>query len=367
MRVGLRLGGLIALVLAAGIAAADAPIDGLATDDPKLLAAAVSAIEAAPPDADALFGAARACEDRLLDPARALALYERILRELPDARVALAAARRAEQLRAEVGVRGEHAAEAAAFAQLVAAADTLALDDLAARADALAAKPWPGAADVALFAADVLRRRGAYTEAQARYAAAETRFPTRRADALRGGVGAATDAHDWSTAERLIAALPVDREPDRLIRDSLRSDMRAGRRAHRLYIASWIGLLGAALVMLGSLVEACWRRGRRPPLRPPSEVLFLAPVALVLTAIALASRAVVTPAVAQISAVGVGFAWLSGVTLDVLRASGRRIFARALVHVIACALAAGAIGYIAIVHSGIVELLAETVQAGPSE
>lgn len=367
MRVDLRLGGLIALVLAAGIAAADAPIDGLATDDPKALAAAVAAIEAAPPDADALFGAARACEDRLLDPARALALYERILREVPDARVAQAAARRAEQLRTEVGEHGEHAAEAAAFAQLVAAADTLAREELTARGDALAARPWPGAAEVALFVADVLRRHGAYAEAQARYADVERRFPERRADALRGGAGTATDAHDWPTAERLIAALPVDSEPDRLIRDSLRSDMRAGRRAHRLYIASWIGLVIAALVMLGSLVEACWRRGRRPPLRPPSEVVFLAPVALVLTVVAFASRAVVTPAVAQISAVGVGLSWLSGTTLDVLRASGRRIFSRALVHVVACAIAAGAIGYIAIVHSGIVELLAETVQAGPSE
>lgn len=365
MRIGLRLGGLIAVVLAARIAAG-APIDGLATDDPRALAAAVTAIEAAPPDADALFGAARACEDRLLDPARARALYERILRELPDARVAQAAARRAEQLRAEIGARGEHAAEAAAFAQLVAAADTLASTELAARADSLADKPWPGAAEVALFAADVLRRRGAYAEARARYAAVETRFPERRTDALRGGAGNAIEAHDWSAAERLIAALPIDTEPDLLIRDSLRSDMRAGRRAHRLYLASWIGLVLAALVMIGSLVAACWR-GRRPSLRPPSEVLFLAPVALVLTAIAFASRAVVTPAVAQISAVGLAFAWLSGTTLDVLRARGRRILARALVHVLACAIAAGSIGYIAIVHSGIVELLAETVQAGPSE
>lgn len=366
MRVGLRLGGLIAIVLAARIAAADSLVDGLATDDPQALAAAIGAIEAAPSDADALFGAARACEDRLLDPARALALYERILRDVPDARVAQAARRRADQLRGEVGPRGEHAAEAAAFAQLIAAADSVSLDELAARGDALAAKPWPAAGEVALFVADVLRRRGAYAAARDRYAAVEIRFPAHRVDALRGGAGAATDAHDWETAERLIAVLPVESEPDRLIRDSLRSDMRAGRRAHRIYVASWIGLVLAALAMIGSLVTACWH-WRRPPLRPPSEVLFLAPVALALTAIAFASRAVVTPAVAQISAVGVAFAWISGTTLDVLRARGRRILARALLHTVACAVAAGAIGYIAIVHGGIVELLAETVQAGPSE
>lgn len=374
MRVGLRLGGLIAIavllavLLAARLAAADSLIDGLATDDPKALAAAVAAIEAAPPDPDALFGAARACEDRLLDPARALALYERILRELPEARVAQAAERRAQQLRAEVGPHGEHAAEAAAFAQLVAAEDGLSAEELIARGDALVAKAWPGAAEVALFVADVLRRRGEYALAQARYGDLGTRFPDRLVDALRGGAGNAIDAHDWSTADRLITALPTGNEADLLIRDSLLSDFRAGRRAHRFYLAAWIVLVAAALGLIASLLEACLRGGRqRPSLRPPTEVRFLAPVAVVLTAIAFASRAIVTPAVAQISAVGIACTWISGATLDVLRSRGRKIRIRALLQILACAAAAVAIGYIAIVHSGLVDLLADTVQAGPSE
>lgn len=368
MRIGLLHGGLIALVLAARFAAADSLIDGLATDDPKALAAAVSAIEAAPPDPDALFGAARACEDRLLDPARALALYERILRELPDARVAQAAERRAEQLRAEVGAHGEHAADAAAFAQLVAAADTLPTTELTERGDALSTKAWSSAADVALFVADVLRRRGEYALAQARYAEVATRFPPHLVDALRGGAGNAIDAHDWSTADRLITELPAGSEADLLIRDSLRSDFRAGRRAHRLYIASWIALVVSVLAMIASLLEACLRGGwRRPALRPTGEVLFLGPVAAALSAIALASRAVVTPAVLQIFAVGIGLTWMSGMTLDLLRARGRGVKPRAVLHVVACAAAAVAIGYIAIVHGGLVDILAETVQAGPSE
>ncbi len=368
MRVGLRLGGLIAVVLAARLVAADALTDRLATDDPKALAAAVSAIEAAPPDADALFSAARACEDRLLDPARALALYERILRELPSARVAQAAERRASQLRREVGPHGEHAEEAAAFARLVAAADGLSVDDLTTRGEALITKTWPGAADVALFVADVLRRRGAYALAQARYTDMATRFPARLVDALRGGAANAIDARDWSTADRLISALPAGDAADRLIRDNLAIDLVAGRRARRWYLLSWGALGLAAFGLIGSLVEASLRGGRRrPPLRPPIEVLFLAPVALVLTAIAFASRAVVTPAIAQISAVGIAFAWLSGTTLDMLRANGRGTRLRALLQVLACAAGAVAIGYIAIVHGGLVDLLAETVQAGPSE
>lgn len=371
MRVGLGLGGLITLLgvlLAARLVAADALIDGLATDDPKALAAAVSAIEAAPPDADALFSAARACEDRLLDPARALALYERILDELPAARVAQAAERRAQWLRGEIGPNGEHATEAAAFAQLVAVADALPLEELVARGDALVARSWPGAPEVALFTADVLRRRGAYALAQGRYADVRSRFPARAVEALRGGAGNAIDAHDWSTADRLIAALPTGDETDRLIRDNLHDDFVKGRRAHRLYLGAWVALLVAAAGLLASLVEACLRGGRRrPPLRPPTEVLFLAPVAVVLTAIAFGARAIVTPAVAQISGIGVAFAWISGTTLDVLRTRGRGVRLRALLHIAACAAGAVAIGYIAIVHGGLVDLLAETVQAGPSE
>ena len=368
MRVGLRVGGLIAIVLAARLVAADALVDGLATDDPEALAAAVAAIEAAPPDADALFSAARACEDRLLDPARALALYDRILRELPSARVAQAAERRAQHLRTEVGPHGEHAPEATAFARLVAAADALSTEELMTRGDALVAKPWPGAADVALFVADVLRRRGEYALAQSRYADLATEFPPRLVDALRGGAGNAIDAHDWSTADRLLLALPTGDGADVLIRDNLRSDLAAGRRAERLYLVAWLALVTAALGLIGSLLEACLRGGRRrPSLRPPTEVRFLAPVALVLTAIAFSSRAIVTPAVAQISIVGIAFTWISGTTLDVLRSRGRKFRLRAVLQVLACAVGAGAIGYIAIVHGGLVDLLAETVQAGPSE
>src|SRR5690606_22278549 len=105
--------------------AIDQLLRGLDTDVPEELSEAVAAIERTPTSpelADVLFAAARACEDRLHDPPRALALYERILRELPDAGVAIAAERRAEQLQ---GAR-EHAREAKAFAELVADADTLA-------------------------------------------------------------------------------------------------------------------------------------------------------------------------------------------------------------------------------------------------
>lgn len=373
MRVRHRQRGLIALaavVLATAVASAEPSLlDGLATEDPQALAAAVTAIEHAPttPDlADALFGAARACEDRLLDPARALVLYERILAELPETRVAQAASRRAEQLRAELGPHHEHAHEAAAFAQLIAAADTLPTDELLRRADALAAAPWPGAPDVALWTAEVLRRQRRFALALPRYAEIVRRWPERAASARLGGAGTAIEAHDWALAEQLIDTLPAADPADRLIRDNLVADLDTGRRAARGYLVAWIALGLAVLGLLGSLVEASLRGGpRRPSLRPPTEVLFLAPVAVVLVVIAFAARAVVAPAVAQISIAGIVFAWLSGATLDLLRVRGRGVRIRSIVHALACGAGAIAIGYIAIVHGELLELLAETVQAGP--
>src|SRR5262245_15627227 len=123
---------------------------GLQTDDPAALSSAVNAIEHAPttPElADVLFAAGRACEDRLHDPARALAIYERIVRELPDAGISIAASRRIAQLQ---GVRA-HAREAAELADLIANADKLQHEDVVRRIDALLAVPWPGASDAALW------------------------------------------------------------------------------------------------------------------------------------------------------------------------------------------------------------------------
>ena len=377
MRVGLgqrRLIALAGLALATTLAgAAPLPsVDALATDDPVALAEAVSAIEHAPttPElADALFGAARACEDRLLDPARALALYERILRELPGARVAMAAERRAAQLRAEVGPNHEYAREAAELSRLIAAADTLPLSELLGRADALVTEGWPGAPEALLWTADLLRRKAHYELAQPRYAEVARRWPgTPQAQtALRGGAGNAIDAKQWALAEKLVDALPVTDPMDRAVHDDLVADLAAGRRTSRWHLGAWLALALAALALVGSLVEASLRGGaRRPALRPPVEVMFLAPVGALLIAVAYAARAVIAPAVAQIILGGIAFTWISGTTLDLLRARGRNVRARAVAQVAACVIGAFAIGYLAIVRGGLLDLFVETMQGGPN-
>lgn len=368
---GRLLGALSGLVVACGLALADPLVDALATEDPRALAAAVTAVERAPTTAalaDALFAAARACEDRLRDPARALALYERILRELPDARVATAARRRAERLRAEVGAGGEHAREAAELADLIARADALVLPDVVARGHALATRDWAGAPDAALWLAEYLRRQRLFAEAQARYAAVVARWPgtAQARAAMRGGVGNAIDAGAWDRAERLAARLPAVEPADRILRDDLYAEIARGRLRARIHTAAWLALLGAIAGLLGSLADAMVRGGfRAPSPRPPFEVLFLGPVAIVLIAIGFTGNLTVAPAVAMIALGGLALSWVSGATLDLVRARGRAVRGRAVLHALACIFGAVALGYLTLVHDGLLDMLVETIKYGP--
>jgi hypothetical protein len=359
----------VVLVTAARPAFATGLAGRLATDDPRALDAAITAIERAPasaPDlADARFAAAQACETRLADPVRALALYARVVHDFPDARVAIAAARRAEQLRAQIGATG--GPEAAAFAKLVAEADRLTPEDVTRHADDLAAAAWPGAPDAALWLAAYLQRSRRFAEADARYAMVGTRWPGTRqaASAARGRAGNAIDAHAWDRAEQLATALDAD-AADRAIRDEVVRAAAAGRARSRRYMAAWIALVLVALGLAGSLAEASLRGGaHRPVLRPPLEILFLAPIAAVIVGASFTANQAIAPAVLRISIAGVALAWLSGATLDTLRARGRAFRARAIVHVVLCAIGVVAIGYIAITRDNLLDLLAETVKFGP--
>src|SRR5438552_15086434 len=118
---------LACLILLCGVAIAApdplALVEQLGSSDRATVERAVTEIEHAASSrdlADAMFRAGRACEDTLGDPARALAIYERIVRDLPDTRSAGSAARKATALRAEIGAGGEHAREAAELATLIA-------------------------------------------------------------------------------------------------------------------------------------------------------------------------------------------------------------------------------------------------------
>lgn len=370
MREGLATVVRVALVcvLLGATAAADPLTDALATDDPHALEVAVAAIEHAPGPADALFAAARACEETLHDPARALALYDRLARELPDARVTVAARRRGEILRARLGGHGEYAREGEELARLIADVDRLPADEVERRATASAAAAWPGAPEAALWLAEWLQRSGRFTEASERYADVVARWPgtaSARA-ALRGAAGCAIDAHDWSGAERLAAQLPTAAPGDLLLRDDVLASAARGRWHDRWYRRAWWLVAAVLAALIASLVEALARGGwRRPRLRPSSEIVFIAPVAAVLIAFSFTANRLIAPAVTTISLGGLALAWLSGVTLDTLHARGRPVRRRAVAHVGLCFVAVVALGCIAVMRGGLLDLLLETVRFGP--
>jgi hypothetical protein len=333
---------------------------------------AVADIERAPADTqyldEAMREAARACEDVLADPARALALYDRILAEFPNGSASRVARVRARLLRDRVGIGNAHAKEAAELAALVTSADDMTLAEVVRRAEALSALDWAGAPDAALFLAEWLQRTGRLDDAQRRYAAIETKWPgtPQGLAARRGGASVAIMAHAWSRAEQLTRALPVNDEADRVLREELLERIERGRRFDFWYRVSWILLIGCVLALVASLAEAALRGGwRRPSLKPPVEVLFLLPVGAVLVGVALTSHRAIAPAVFVLTVGGLVFAWVSGITLELLRVHRRAIGARAAINVTLCLLAVVALVYIVLTHDNLLDMMIETVRFGP--
>ncbi len=315
-----------------------------------------------------LFRAARACEDTLADPKRALALYERISREMPNARIVTSAERKIAALRGQLGSHNEFAVNAAELAKLVAEADALPPADIERRATALIAAAWPGAPDAGMWLAEWLRRTGRFVDAQARYAEVAKRWPSSPQGqlAVRGGAGNALDAHDWDLAQELATHLPAAEEADRIVRDDLLKLADRGRRIDRWYTRAWVVAIAGLLALIASFVEAMRRGGyHRPNWRPPIEVLYLAPVAAVMVGVALTTHQLIAPAVVILSVGGMAFAWLSGATLDTLRARRREVRGRALLHVAICFVAVVALLYVALVRDNLLEMVIETVRFGP--
>lgn len=367
----------VTLAVATAPASAQPVVDGLVLADRVTgsrddVARAVADIERAPAGTpyldEALGEAARACEDVLADPARALALYERILREFPHGSPSRIARVRAQLLREQIGAGNAHAREAAELAALRTEVDRTTPAEVVRRADALAAREWPGAPDAALFLAEWLQRTGRVTEARTRYEALAARWPS-TPHALAAARGAATTAmlaHDWDRAEALASALPAIDETDRVLREELLAKIARGRRFDFWYRVAWIVLGLALLALVASLLDAALRGGwRRPSLRPPVEVWFLLPIGAVLVGVALTTHYSIAPAVIVLSVGGIALAWLSGITLDLLRLHRRPLGLRGAVHVVLCLAAVVSLLYIVLTHDDLLEMMIETVRFGP--
>jgi hypothetical protein len=333
--------------------------------------ALIAALPAAPSPgvaADALFTTARGCETRGGDPSVALALYRRILREHPDSRAAVGAALRAQALIALIGEDGSGAAAARRLSELRATHGANPDDAALAEADQLAHAAWPGAGEAAQWRADRLRDLGRLAEAATGYDDVVARFPSTAwaARAAESAVVVAIQREQFDDARRRIAALPADDPSDQAVRDGLVDQVDSRERRVAWYTRSWIALVLAVGLLLGSLAHAA-RSPRRvlAALRPPSEVVFAAPVVAVLIATALTTHLEIGPAVAVISIGGLFVAWLSAAGLIAARHAGRELTARAALHGFVVLVAVAALAYIAIERGNLLDMIIETVKFGP--
>lgn len=336
--------------------------------------------------ADALFTAARLYEERLLDPARALDLYRRLVREHPESRTALAAERRAETL---AELLGTEQPAGGAVAGVDAAAQALARftdilqgfpergehASLELAAALLAEHPsWSGVPRVLLWIAGVHQRAGRLDEAFAYYQrAADAAAATADADehrfaAYRGAGDVEAARGRFEAAARYYRMMPTAGDPGLTrARDDLLAALTRDRLRARIHDIAWAVLLAVALLLVVSLRHGAgsWRDAWRIVRVPPIEVIFMLPIAAVLVAASLTAHYAIFPAVIIICVGGVAVTWLSGAGLAAAAVMGRRTRLRALVHAGAAALAVIALCYAAIHHNRLIDMIIETVRFGP--
>jgi len=130
----------------------------------------------------------------------------------------------------------------------------------------------------------------------------------------------------------------------------------------RGYVAAWIVV--AASAAAGVLAVRRAAGSFRPLLRPPTELLFLLPVAGLFAAAAMTENAVLGHAIEIICAGGLIAAWLSGAALDAARARAPIRGRRALAHAALASAAVLSLGYIAVTRERLVDQLIETVRFG---
>lgn len=321
--------------------------------------------------AEALFSAARLSEENLADPGRALALYRALVERYPDSRTALAATRRADALAAQIGPGGDGGDALARFTEILNDYDAADEAPSLAAAEALLAAhaDWVGSPRVLLWLAEVHRRAGRHRDASARYLEVAERWPEgeHALRAWRGAGDMAVRLGEFRRAQELYRHMqPQGPAEQRSLDEALRS-LDIERLRTRLFALCCAALAAVFLGLLASLLHAAG--GLRPGLRalrtPPTEALFMIPIAALLTAASFTGHASIGPAVALLCGVGAALSWLSGAGLDAARRRALPNRARPLVHAAAAVIAVLALSYIALHRGHLVDMILETVRFGP--
>jgi len=167
-------------------------------------------------------------------------------------------------------------------------------------------------------------------------------------------------------AAQVVAGALARSDADRAaFREVLTSIDEAERRGSRR-TAVW-GVLGVLVISAAASLRRAtgsWRAAARRAVRPPTEVLFLAPLAALLIAIAETGNPLVSRAVRTIVIAGVVVAWISGALLEAVRARGSVGAARTAIQAALALLAVAAASYLAVDRDQVIELLLETWRGG---
>lgn len=362
---------LVVVALLAGTAYADddasqafhaAEVKG-AADDPSALDAFEAIGRARPVTRwtdDAWTEAARAAE-RAGDLARASRDLEQALAITTDETLRARATRDLARLAKRTG-DGAFATVAAAHDRLVARIQDRgdpkpALRELGALVDAN--PTYPRAATAMLALAHGWERDGAFGTAhawlvRAQAAAGEGEHVRAAAELARF----ATRAGDFAEAEAAIRTLH-----DHELAAELTTHLDSARTRHALRSVLWIvlALVAVAAVVMLRRSSSSWRSALRRLARPPTEVVFLIPIAIVIAVVAATGNPLVARAVRAILIVGLVVAWISGALLAGARPSRTRLVA----HMIAVALAVVGASYLAIDRDRMIDLVVETWRNGP--
>lgn len=336
--------------------------------------AALEALAASAPDgrwADDALAEAAAIAERQGDFAGARASWKRLLDGHPDSRLARRAAARLEELTKAGGAGGQWDATAAAHDRIVRAA--AGAEDPQPHLEALGAllersRGYPRWFAGALWLGDAWARLGAHRRALAWYEQAEASAATDlerfRAGLSRAQLWTAMGEHD--RAERQLRAL---RPPDDLARlaiaDALADVDTARTRARWAVIAR--AVLGAcALLTLVAYRRRAgsFRAAARALWPPPPEVIYLAPVALVLGIVAETGNLLAARAVQLVLLGAVVITWLSGTGLELARRKGAIGVRVVVFHAAITALAAMALVYSAVMREQLLDVLVETWRRG---
>ncbi len=351
-------------------------IEQLSSSEATQRSQALVAVEAVRADAaatlpgfdDALFSAARVAQDDAADPARALALYQRIVDEYPNGRLANAAARHAAQLQALVGADPTSARFARTLAQLRASIDTRPYAEIVSGVEPLLDAAWIGAPEAALWLGEFERRVGELAAAQRHLERVVRQWPQSHAApvAIRELAAVALDRRQWRVALQWAAKIDATDPADAALRAGIETLAQRGLRFALWYDRAWAIALLVAVALSAAFGFSIWRSAnRRQAWRPPLEFWFLLPVCGLLYGISRTANIAIAPAVLLIAGFGLVAAWLVGGTLQARSVAKQRLGWFAVLLAGTAALGVIAVLYIALMRQGLLFDMLETLRFGP--